>query len=181
MQRGLVPPPLLLSTILSDNASAGGSLPTLKAVLADDDVATRHMATRMLGDALAAVRGALDPDLARGLYHEMLKRLDDSNDAVRLIGCGALAALAHSPTTSAAECASAAECWRGTPVEYVIDTLLLHLDDTAPAVQAAVYGALVPWAALAPEYARKGATAAASRHRSPALCQQLLEHLAHGA
>ena len=84
---------------------------------------------QLLGDSLRAVAGSLDPDVGRGLYHEALKRLDDSNDAVRLAGCAALSALAAAPQPPAAE------TWRGTPVEYAVDTLLLHLDDPAPAIQ----------------------------------------------
>ena len=161
------------------------------------------MASQLLRDALVAVRGALVPDVARGLYHEALKRLDDSNDAVRLTACGALAALSGAPA------APAADCWRGTPVEYTIDTLLLHLDDPSQAVQVrrgvrggalfegrgqhphallpphsvspppqeAVYGALMPWATLAPAYAQKSASAAMGKHRSPDLCQKLMHEL----
>lgn len=193
LQRDLVPPAALLTVLFSET----GGLATLKAVLADDDAATRHMATQvrskmgvceggaalsppagrtpcppqLLRDALRAVRGCVDPDVCRGLYHETLKRLDDSNDAVRVAGCAALVELAAAPP------APAAECWRGTPVEYVVDTLLLHLDDPSPPLQEAVYGALAPWAALAPAYAARVAGAAAGRHRTPELCQRLLRAL----
>jgi hypothetical protein len=84
--------------------------------------------------------------------------------------CLALTHLAAAPPEPA-------EAWRGTPVEYVIDTLLLHLDDPSPSIQTAVYGALASWAVLAPAYATKAARAAAGKHRSPALCEKLLAHL----
>ena len=72
------------------------------------------------GDSLRAVSGS---HVGRGLCHEALKRLDDSNDAVRLAGCTALSALA------AASQPPAVETWRGTIVEYAVGTLVLRLDD----------------------------------------------------
>jgi hypothetical protein len=169
LQRHLVPAETLRSTLLTEGAGGGG-LPILKSCLADDDTTTRHMATLLLDGSLALLRGTLDPETGRSLYHEALKRLDDSNDAVRISACGALAQLAIAPPVPA-------EAWRGTPVEYVIDTLLLHLDDPSPSIQAAVFEALGPWALTAPTYARKAALAAADKHRSPLFCERLLSLL----
>ena len=47
LQRGLVPSATILDTLLSEGG--GSSLPTLKAVLSDDDAATRLMATQVRG------------------------------------------------------------------------------------------------------------------------------------
>ncbi len=162
-----MPSEILSSALLSD----GSGLPTLKSCLADDDAATRHMATLLLGDSLALLRGSLDAETGRSLYHEALKRLDDSNDAVRVTACTAIAHLSAAPPDPA-------DAWRGTPVEYILDTLLLHLDDPSQAVQAAVFAALEPWVAVAPAYALKATRAAAGKHRSPVLCQRLLAQLA---
>ena len=62
-----------------------------------------------------------------------------------------------------------------------IDTLLVHLDDADGAIQAAVFGALVPYCRLAPTHARKAVAAARDAHRHPGHCNRLLEIIAGSA
>jgi hypothetical protein len=150
-------------------AALGELLPALKGCLGDDDATTRHLACRAVGGAVrAAGARSLDGEALRGLFAELLKRLDDSNDAVRVGACGALREL---------PAAAAPSDVRGMPAEYTTDTLLVHLDDADGGVQAAVYEALLPWAALEPAYALKKAAEARDRLRHPAYVEKLVAYL----
>jgi hypothetical protein len=64
----------------------------------------------------------------------------------------------------------------GTCAEYSLDMLLVHLDDTDPGIQAAVFEAIIPYLSLvSQDYAFKALTAARETHRHPALCDRLLK------
>jgi len=110
----------------------------------------------------------MDGDTLRALYPEILKRLDDSNDAVRCAGCAALALLPCA-TPAAQE-----ELLRGMPAQYTLDTLLIHLDDGDAGVQSAVYGAAAAWMRVEPEYGRKKAVEARGRMRHTAYVDKLI-------
>lgn len=144
------------------------ALPTLKSCLADDDATTRHLTCLALQHMLAVLHRCLDYEMVRQLYPELLKRLDDSNDAVRLSGCAAIGQLCLT---------SRPEDLEGTPCQYTIDTLLIHMDDTDPSVQAAVFEALLPYVALDPVHGRKAVMAARDKHRHPGYCDRLVEHI----
>jgi len=143
-------------------------LPVMKSNLADDDATTRHVSCMALGLMLKVLRRSLDGETVRLLYPEVLKRLDDSNDAVRSSACSAIAAVATSVARK--------EDMEGTCAEYSLDMLLVHLDDTDPGIQAAVFEAIIPYLSLvSQDYAFKALTAARETHRHPALCDRLLK------
>ena len=143
-------------------------LPVMKSNLADDDATTRHVSCMALGLMLTVLRRSLDGETVRLLYPEVLKRLDDSNDAVRSSACSAIAAVATSVARK--------EDMEGTCAEYSLDMLLVHLDDTDPGIQAAVFEAIIPYLSLvSQEYAFKALKAARETHRHPALCDRLLK------
>jgi len=151
----------------------GELAPVLASALGDDDATTRHVACLAFAGILATLRGTLDGEAVRRLYPELLKRLDDSNDAVRASGCRAIAALAH----AAARPLDPGEGLAGTPGEFTIDTLLVHLDDPDAALQAAVFESLQPYVALFPQHARRALAAARAAHRHPGLCDRLVAYL----
>ena len=148
----------------------GELAPVLAGCLGDDDATTRHVACLAMASMLSTLRGALDGEAVRQLYPELLKRLDDSNDAVRASGCRAIAALA----TAAARPLDPGEGLAGTPGEFTIDTLLVHLDDPDAGLQAAVFESLQPYVRLFPAHARKALAVARAAHRHPGLCDRLL-------
>lgn len=146
----------------------GELLPVVKSNLADDDATTRHVSCLALGLMLRVLRRSLDGETVRLLYPEVLKRLDDSNDAVRSSACSAIAAVAT--------CAARSDEMQGTSAEYSLDILLVHLDDADPGIQAAVFEATLPYLSLVSrEYALKALKAARETHRHPALCDKLLK------
>ena len=162
LARGLVPrhaAGALVSTLL----------PALTGCLSDDDATTRHLSSRAIAALLRSLGpGGLSFDGSRLLYPELLKRLDDSNDSVRIAGTAALREL---------PACTLSRDLVGTASEYTVDILLVHLDDADPSVQGAVYDATLPWAALNVQYALTKARDARSRVRHPAYVDRLIGHL----
>ncbi|RHY58415.1 hypothetical protein DYB30_003233 [Aphanomyces astaci] len=77
----------------------------------------------LLGNDLMAQVGI---PLIHMLYHEILKRLDDSNDLVRKAACATYITFLRAAPRSH---------FRGTIIEYSMDALFVHLDDSDPDVQ----------------------------------------------
>ena len=144
-------------------------LASIKGCSSDDDPATRLIACRLLSDVCSVLHKRLSSDTVRGLYDDLLKRLDDSNDAVRVAACGAIAGLVHS--------AAHPRDLQGSPAEVTIEVLLIHLDDGDARVQEAVYDALVPWCDLAPAFARSRVAEGLDKRRRPSLSERLLARL----
>ncbi|RQM31047.1 hypothetical protein B5M09_007051 [Aphanomyces astaci] len=105
---------------------------------------------------LALLETLLGNDLMAQLYHEILKRLDDSNDLVRKAACATYITFLRAAPRSH---------FRGTIIEYSMDALFVHLDDSDPDETFAVD----------PDMLTKKATDHRSRHRSPYYCDKLLE------
>jgi len=143
-------------------------LPTLRSCASDDDATTRNHALHLLSHTVQAAGALLTDSQLRDVYPDLLKRLDDSDDGVRINACAALHSLATSvPATMLA----------GGPVEHTIDALLVHLDDADATVQQAVFHSLTAWVEVDGAYARRKLSEARLRHRSPALCDALLTAL----
>ena len=165
LRRKLLPPPALKAAL-----QHGELLATLRGAVSDDDAATRLVACLLLGDVFHAVKGGLDgPTILIGLQGELLKRLDDGNDAVRIAACGALGGLLHASARPAD--------LAGSPAEYAVSTLLVHLDDPSEGVAEAAYAAVQPWAELARDFAAAAAAAARGKQARPAFTDRLLGHL----
>jgi hypothetical protein len=69
------------------------ALPVLRSALEDESADTRIAICTVLVRVLPWVGATLTADDVRGLYPDLLKRLDDANDEVRLAVCPALEAL----------------------------------------------------------------------------------------
>jgi hypothetical protein len=65
----------------------------------------------------------------------------------------------------------------GGPVEYTLETLLVHLDDAEGGVQATVYDACLPFVRLDVKTARRLVQAARTKHRHPGYCDRLLGYM----
>lgn len=64
------------------------------------------------------------------LYAEILKRLDDSNDTVRKAACQTFSMFLR---------AAPKEHFQGTIIDYSLDCLFVHLDDSDAGIQVGVY------------------------------------------
>ena len=116
-------------------------LPVLTNCLDDDATETRRLACVVVRHAVDQLGSArLNEEAVRALYPELLKRLDDASDGVRLTCCEPLAALlaaaSYSPTYAAGANLNK------TNLQYFLRGLLVHLDDPAAEIQRAVAAVL---------------------------------------
>ncbi len=105
-------------------------LPVLNTNLEDGDATVRRMCCLNMHMILRLLPGTLGEDPVRLLYPELLKRLDDSNDDVRLAACDAINSLFM---------ATPKVHLQGTPLEYSVEQLLIHLDDQNSSIQVCEY------------------------------------------
>uniref|UniRef100_A0A7S1UJ53 Dynein axonemal assembly factor 5 HEAT-repeat domain-containing protein n=1 Tax=Phaeomonas parva TaxID=124430 RepID=A0A7S1UJ53_9STRA len=150
-------------------ACAPRLMPLLKTALDDYDSTGRRLASAGLCRILQSLKGAIGEEPVHQMYHDLSKKLDDSDDLVRLQACGTLRAFYE---------AAAPGALRGTMVEWSAQTLLIHLDDPDARMQQEVYGTLETLLRCAGAEGAKAiiskAEQARLQHRSPDLCDQLL-------
>jgi hypothetical protein len=139
-------------------------LPSTKSCMSDDVASTRSMACALMSSMLKRLAGSLDGELARALQEDLVKRLDDADDAVRLRACSLL--------SSFSRCAPAADL-RGSPCQWSVDALLIHADDPNPSMATAAASAIEPWVSVDPEYVLRACRECRTKHRSPEVCDRL--------
>jgi dynein assembly factor 5 len=165
---------LLGDTGLEDERAAAavlaGMRPVLTSCLADDDATTRRLSCIAMHHLLGRC-GGLGSEAVNDLYPELLKRLDDSCDEIRRVACLMLVSFLG---------AAPKEALHSTCVDYMCDTLFVHLDDPAPPIQAAVFEVLRAAAVHRPEVVGKKAARCRRMHRSPDLCDRLAALCAEG-
>ena len=98
----------------------------------------------------------------------LIKRLDDSNDEVRMQSCKALGAFMAAASPGA---------YSGTALDYTLDQLFIHLDDPDPAIQAVVYGMVIIGSTLNKDLVWKKAHENLATHRNTRMCDQLIVEL----
>ncbi|CAK4191681.1 unnamed protein product [Aphanomyces euteiches] len=145
--------------------SAPQMLPVLKSCLDDTDAKTRQLVCLSLQHLFVALPNALGEEPVSQLYHDILKRLDDSNDLVRKAACATYITFLRAAPRSH---------FRGTIIDYTMDALFVHLDDPDPEIQAAVFDVLRETFSVDPELLGKKAREHRTRHRSPYYCDQLI-------
>ena len=101
-------------------------LPVLKCCLEDEDAKTRQLVCLALQYLFKALPNTMSAEPVNQLYPEILKRLDDSNDLVRKAGCATFIEFLK---------ASDKENFMGTPIDYSLDCLFVHLDDQERDIQ----------------------------------------------
>lgn len=158
LRQGIADQPCLFET-------APQILPVLKSSMDDGDAKTRQLVCLALQYLFVALPGCLGEEPVHQLYAEILKRLDDSNDTVRKAACQTFTTFLK---------AAPKEHFRGTIIDYTLDCLFVHLDDSEVDIQEAVFEVLKETAAIdAPRLAKK-AEENRSRHQNPRYCDQLL-------
>lgn len=147
-------------------------LPVLKSSMDDCDAKTRQLVCLALQYLFVALPGCLGEDPVHQLYAEILKRLDDSKDTVRIAACEMFTTFLK---------AAPKEHFRGTIIDYTMDCLFVHLDDSEPDIQEAVFNVLKETVVIdAPRLAKK-AEENRTRHQSPRYCDQLQALATHSA
>jgi len=173
----LVPLPHLSGAVLS--AHLDDALPLFTSILDDDNSETRRLSCDIFASALPRLTAAaLTSDTVRKLYPEMLKRLDDASDAIRLKVCTAILALVGCFSYSAIYASSSN--LDKTNYQYFLRGLLVHLDDPSPQIQHAVSHVIAEALQVDPPICVEELRAVRDRQRSPALCDELMSR-AQGA
>jgi len=157
MQRHLLP----AATI---NATFSELMPVLKSCL-DDSFSpdSRMIACLVLNATLSELQAEINADQLREVYPELLRRLDDSNDKIRVAVCEALSTFFKCLPPN----------WSRSLFEYILRTLFVHLDDPNLEIQQGIYRVLE--AALHQDYTTfiNEAKAAAGKSSHPRVCEEL--------
>merc|ERR1719221_21922 len=157
LQRHLIAAPAL-------NQSFSDLLPILKSAL-DDSFSpdNRMLACLVLSCTLIELQAEISGEQLREVYPELLKRLDDSNDKIRVAVCEALSVFFKCLPPK----------WSRSLFEYILRTLFVHLDDPNPEIQQGIYGVLE--AAVHQDYETfiREAQVAAAKSAHPRLCEEL--------
>lgn len=108
-------------------------LPILKSCLDDSwSPDNRMIGCLVLSCLLREMRPVISGEQLREIYPDLLKRLDDSNDKIRVVVCDALRTFFECLPSN----------WSRSIFEYILKTLFVHLDDTNTEIQRGVYTAL---------------------------------------
>ena len=154
----------LASKILMDDAMQ--VLPTIHSCLEEDYYADTRLASCHTLEALLNVVGPkLTDDQKRLVYPELLKRLDDSNDQVRIQTCATLRAFVCS-------CLTPDYC--DTNTGYLLKGMLVHMDDTNPDVQEAVCSVAENLAKIKPHVTRSCLHEVRDQHRKVTYIDRVL-------
>ncbi|KAJ0393977.1 hypothetical protein P43SY_009809 [Pythium insidiosum] len=140
-------------------------LPVLKSCLDDSDSKTRQLVCLALQYLFVALPGCLGEEPVHQLYAEILKRLDDSNDTVRRAACQTFKTFLRAAPKSH---------FKGTIIDYTLDCLFVHLDDSDPTIQEAVADVIVQTVDIDAPLLAKKAQENRSRHHNPTFCDQIL-------
>jgi dynein assembly factor 5 len=158
LQRHLAPANVLGSCF-------GDLLPIIKSCLDDSwSPDNRMIACLVLTCLLREMQADITSEQLREVYPELLKRLDDSNDKIRIAVCEALQTFFKCLPPQ----------WSRSLYEYILKTLFVHLDDPNPEIQRCVESVLE--SALHQDYDVfvQEARLSATKSAHPRACQELL-------
>ncbi|XP_055507606.1 dynein axonemal assembly factor 5 [Leucoraja erinacea] len=146
-------------------------MPKVIAALDEDSKMTRLLACRAIGAILKICGNQLDPDQLNKLYPELLKRLDDSLDDVRIAAGRALSIWFQCVGNDYDR------LHYKSHIEFLYRGLLVHLDDPESAIQKVFLDVLKVGSSLSPALLTQEIEAVKHKHRSPYYCEQLLRHI----
>lgn len=146
-------------------------MPQILTTLEEDSQMTRLISCQIINLFLKTSNGVIDPDKFIKIYPELIKRLDDVSDDVRLAATSTLVTWLQRIQSETSKC-----CYQSS-VRHLYRELLVYLDDPERAVQDAVLEALKAGSVLFPDLLVKETEAVLHKHRSPTYCEQLLQHL----
>ena len=158
--KNILQPELLLKQRLFSNL-----LVSFSSSLDDFDPPIRLNATMGLYYILSNTPEKLDDIASVDLYRELLKRLDDSHDEIRIAVCSTLTAflkVVNLPT------------FDKSSYKYLIHGFLVHLDDPSPAMKDAAFNLLVAWSEIDPYIFFPEVQAVRDKHTNPSYCDRLL-------
>ena len=166
--------PLRALTPAQLQAQVAETLPVIYTAADDDNAETRRLGCAVLDGILAKLGPSrLGSEEARKLYPELLKRLDDASDGVRIAACAPMVSLFRAMNYSAVWNEGAN--FDKANYQYFLRGILVHLDDPSPEIQGAISGVLkVGMAVDAPTFLAE-VSKVRDHHRSTRPCDELIE------
>ncbi|XP_043945620.1 dynein axonemal assembly factor 5 [Protopterus annectens] len=146
-------------------------IPLVIATLDEDSKITRLTACRVIRAVLQFCGQYFDPDKLNKIYPELLKRLDDASDEVRIAATKALISWVKSVQGTYDRTTYRSH------IEFLYRTLLVHLDDPERSIQNAVLDVLREGSVIFPVLLLREIDAVKHKHRSTFYCDQLLQHI----
>ncbi|XP_033282674.2 dynein axonemal assembly factor 5 isoform X2 [Orcinus orca] len=146
-------------------------MPQILTTLEEDSQMTRLISCRIINVFLKTSDGVIDADKFIKIYPELLKRLDDVSNEVRLAATTSLVTWLERVGNEAGK------CYYQSNIQHLYRELLVYLDDPESAIQDAVLEALKAGSVLFPDLLVREMEAVLHKHRSPTHCEQLLQHL----
>ncbi|XP_038675624.1 dynein assembly factor 5, axonemal-like [Scyliorhinus canicula] len=146
-------------------------MPKVIAALDEDSKMTRMLACQIVSSILKVCGNHLNPDELNKVYPELLKRLDDCSDEVRIAAAKALSVWF--------QCAGILndQSLFKSHLEFLYRGLLVHLDDPESNIQKLLLDVLKVGSFLSPSLLTQEIEAVKHKHRSPYYCEQLLQHI----
>ncbi|PVD38342.1 hypothetical protein C0Q70_00954 [Pomacea canaliculata] len=137
----------------------------------DDNKSTRLISCRVLTRTFDTMGNALDQDRLHNLYPELLKRLDDSSDEIRMMVTRTFLAYF--------------DCFQNkydvglyrAHLEALYKGLLVHLDDPEEKIQEGVLEVLKKAGQLHPNLLLQEVENVKHKHRDPKFCNRLIQHM----
>lgn len=145
-------------------------IPSMNRLLEDDSVKIRLFICRAYQRIFEQCGRALPPDYLVKICSELMKRLDDVNDEVRLACLSSVAAVTSClPEEGSREMQN--------HLQGVFATLLLHMDDSSEQIRNAALETLMKTGKKCPKLLMEMTKKAADKHSHREQCAQLIEHL----
>ncbi len=144
-----------------------GLVKQLQSIMEDDVQMTRLVSCRVLAAILECSGSDLDQDYLHNLYPDLLKRLDDSSNEVRLVMCNVFRAYFSSFREK-----YEVSLYRAH-LEALYRGLLVHMDDPNAEIQKAVLDVLKVAARLSPDMLLKEVDVVRLKHRTTQFCDEL--------
>eukprot|EP01135_Chromosphaera_perkinsii_P010340 Nk52_evm12s2118 gene=Nk52_evmTU12s2118 len=141
--------------------------PQLKSALDDDNASTRLVVCSVFQEIFRVFGRSIDPDLLHAFYDDLLKRMDDNRDEIRVAITKTFYAYLDclpTPYDKVLYSAHLTAMSRG---------LLVHLDDPESHIQEAVLMVLKKLCLLDAENVLSGVESVRHKHRTPLYCDQL--------
>ena len=141
-------------------------VPLLASEIEDQDASARHLGCLCLTIIFERLKGGFGDQAVQDLYPRLLKRLDDSDDIIRMAVCD---------TFKSFMLCAPKEIYRGTMITYTLDQLFIHLDDPDPKIQKCIFDVLLHIAEhVDGALVLKKANANIQSHRTPVMCETVI-------
>lgn len=144
-------------------------VPILITNLDDNENTLRLLSILNLTVLFERLKGIFSAQSIYEMYPKIISRLDDSHDEVRIASCVML--------NKFLLCGVNQNCYQGTIIDYILDQLFIHLDDTNVEVQEAVLSSILTAATINKKLVITKCELNRLSHRTTVYCDRILQKL----